>query len=184
MRKLFLLLLLCALLFPVAAFGASFMQQPQTPASTQTPKPPTVSPCADSAFQNFDFWVGTWIVRDQKGNEIGRSEITKVAAGCAVLESWKDGNGVPGTSLNYFDKKSGKWNQHWVGGNGEALHLSGTREGRKMILSGLRMMPKGQQLDRIVWTLLTDGRVQQEWSISTDGGQNWQKSFDGFYSRQ
>ncbi len=178
-----ILFLLCAL-FPAASFGESLNQQPQTTASTQATAKPQPSPCAAPAFQNFDFWVGTWVVKDQKGNEIGRSEITKVAAGCAILENWKGGDGTPGTSINYFDKKSGKWNQHWVGGGGELLHLSGALENKMMTLSGTRVTLKGQLLDRISWTLLPDGRVQQQWDISTDGGQNWKKSFDGFYSRQ
>jgi len=177
------LFLLCAL-FPVASSGESLSQQPQTTTATQATAKPQPSPCAESEFQRFDFWVGSWVVKDQKGNEIGRNEITKVAAGCAILENWKGSDGVPGTSINYFDKKSGKWNQHWVGGGGEVLHLSGTLEDKAMVMSGTRVTPNGQLLDRISWTLLPDGRVQQEWNTSTDGGQNWKKSFDGFYSRR
>jgi hypothetical protein len=64
------------------------------------------------------------------------------------------------------------------------LHLSGSFEKQTMSLSGERQMPKGRVLDRISWTHLPDGRVQQEWNISTDGGQTWKKTFDGYYSRQ
>lgn len=190
MKKLLFVVLLCAL-SPNASLGKlSSQQQPQQPATTATtpaPAQPPVAaanPCGAPTFGQFDFWVGTWVVKDQKGNEIGKSEITKVAKGCAILESWTGGDGVPGTSINYFDKKSGKWTQHWVGGGGEVLHLSGALEDKAMVLSGIRVTPKGQIIDRISWSLLADGRVQQEWNISTDGGQNWTKSFDGFYSRQ
>ncbi|HKP73868.1 MAG TPA: hypothetical protein VJT82_13075 [Pyrinomonadaceae bacterium] len=182
-----LVLLLCAL-FPVSSFGEVLSQQQQPAAaatpSTQTAKPQPANPCDASAFRDFDFWLGTWVVKDEKGNNIGTSEITKVANGCAILESWKGGDGTPGTSINYFDKRSGKWNQHWVGGGGEILHLSGTFENQAMTLSGTRTTPKGQMIDRITWTPLQDGRVEQQWNISTDGGQTWKKSFDGFYSRQ
>jgi hypothetical protein len=183
-------LLLCVLLLsPDASFGKHSNQQQPPPAATaatpQTPAPqPASNPCVAPAFRQFDFWVGKWVVKDEKGNEIGRSEVTKVANGCGVLENWAGRDGIPGTSINYFDKKSSKWNQHWVGGGGEVLHLSGTLEDKAMVLSGVRVTPKGQIIDRIKWTLLTDGRVQQEWNVSTDGGQNWTKSFDGFYSRQ
>jgi hypothetical protein len=71
-----------------------------------------------------------------------------------------------------------------VGSGGMVLHLSGTLDDKVMVLSGVRVTPKGQIIDRISWTPLTDGRVQQQWNISTDGGQNWTKTFDGFYSRQ
>ena len=192
MKKVFpaLPLLLCALLCPDASLGKSSRQpQQQQPATTATPQTPAqppaaANPCDAPSFRQFDFWVGTWVVKDQKGNEIGRSEIAKVANGCGILESWTGRDGVPGTSINYFDKKSGRWNQHWVGGGGEVLHLSGALEDKAMVLSGVRVTPKGQIIDRINWTLLPDGRVQQEWSISTDGGQTWTKSFDGFYSRR
>jgi hypothetical protein len=190
-KLLFPLLLLCAfLLSPVASFGKHSSQQTQQPAPAATTQTPAqtpaaaVNPCNADAFRQFDFWVGTWVVKDEKGNEIGKSEIRKVANGCGILENWTGRDGVPGTSINYFDKRSSKWNQHWVGGGGEVLHLSGTLESGAMILSGIRVTPKGQLLDRISWTHLTDGRVQQEWSVSTDGGQTWKKSFDGFYSRQ
>jgi hypothetical protein len=187
MKKLLFVILLCAL-SPDASFGKlSSRQQPAatTTTTTQTPaQPPVAKPCDASEFRQFDFWVGTWVVKNEKGDEIGKSEIRKVANDCAVLESWTGRDGTPGTSINYFDKRSSKWNQHWVGGGGEVLHLSGTLEGGTMNLSGIRTTPKGQIIDRISWTLLKDGRVQQEWNISTDGGQNWKKSFDGFYSRQ
>jgi hypothetical protein len=185
-----LLLSLCAM-SPVASFGKlSNGQQQQPPAANatpQTPAPPPATlpnPCVEPTFRQFDFWVGKWVVKDAKGMEIGRNEITKVANGCAILENWTGRDGIPGTSINYFDKKSRKWNQHWVGGGGEVLHLSGTLEDKAMVMSGIRVTPKGQIIDRISWTVLADGRVQQEWNISTDGGQNWTKSFDGSYSRQ
>ena len=189
-KVLFPLLLLVCALSPNASFGNLLSRQQQPPATTATPQttaqtpaaPP--NPCAESAFRQFDFWVGKWVVKDAKGMEIGRSEITKVSNGCAILENWAGRDGIPGTSINYFDQKSSKWNQLWVGGGGQVLHLSGALEDKMMVLSGIRVTPKGQTINRLSWTLLTDGRVQQEWNISTDGGQNWTKSFDGYYSRQ
>jgi hypothetical protein len=188
MKKLLFVMLLCVL-SPAASFGKlSSQQQPPAATTTATPQaptqPPAAKPCDAPEFRQFDFWVGTWVVKNEKGDEIGKSEIKKVANDCAILESWAGGDGLPGTSLNYFDKRSGKWNQHWVGGGGAVLHLSGTPEGQTMILSGIRTTPNGQIINRISWTLLKDGRVQQEWDTSTDGGQNWKKSFDGYYSRQ
>lgn len=188
-----LLLLLCALSSPDAAFGklsSRQQQQPSAPSATpQTPSQPpaaaAVNPCDAPSFRQFDFWVGTWVVRDQKGNEMGKSEVTKVANGCGIREIWNGGVGSnSGTSLNYFDKASGKWHQDWIGSGGVLLHLSGALEDKAMVLSGTRVTPKGQIVDRISWTLLADGRVQQEWNTSTDGGRTWKKSFDGYYSRQ
>jgi hypothetical protein len=181
-KLLFLLCVLC----PVAVAGEVLPQQTPPPATTQTPPPqPPPNPCVAPDFRQFDFWIGTWVVRDQKGNEIGKSEITKVSGGCAIRENWNGGiSSNAGTSLNYFDRSDGKWHQLWVGGGGGVLHLTGAFEKQKMTLAGERTTPRGRIRDRIEWAALPDGRVQQEWNISTDNGQTWQQSFLGFYSRQ
>ncbi|MDQ1559991.1 MAG: hypothetical protein QOD32_3051 [Pyrinomonadaceae bacterium] len=187
MRKLISLLLLCVLCLVANAAAGEVLPPQQTPrATTQTPPPPLpASTCAAPDFRAFDFWLGTWVVKDQKGNDLGKSEITKVSGGCAIRENWSGGVGQnTGTSLNYFDRSDGKWHQLWVGSGGGVLHLSGSFEKQKMTLSGERDSSKGRIRDRIEWTALPDGRVQQEWHMSTDDGQTWTTAFLGFYSRR
>jgi hypothetical protein len=50
-----------------------------------------------------------------------------------------------------------------------------------MVLAGERASGDGPVLDRIRWRHLSDGRVRQEWTTSTDGGATWRRAFLGFY---
>lgn len=150
------------------------------PARAQTP-PPVGCPAA--VHHQFDFWAGKWIVRDSAGKQVGTSDVTVEASGCALVEHWKDNGGVKGASINYYDPGTQHWNQLWVGGRGGILHLSGALQGNAMVLTGERETAKGHVNDRITWTPLADGRVRQEWVISTDGGSTWQTAFDGYYQR-
>ena len=36
-------------------------------------------------------------------------------------------------------------------------------------------------INRVTWSLLDDGRVRQHWENSSDKGETWTTSFDGFY---
>jgi hypothetical protein len=42
---------------------------------------------------------------------------------------------------------------------------------------------KADMVDRVTWTPLPEGKVQQEWEQSVDGGKNWKSAFLGFYER-
>jgi hypothetical protein len=137
--------------------------------------------CADPAFRAFDFWLGSWVVRDSTGAQVGTSRITRVASGCGLREEWMGASGYRGTSLNYYDPKDDTWHQDWVGSGGLLLHLSGGLEDNAMVLTGERNGEDGPVLDRIRWRRLADGRVRQEWTASTDSGATWQRVFLGFY---
>lgn len=154
--------------------------------SASSPAADTVSTrCAGSALRQFDFWLGRWTVRDRDGTEAGRSEITRVSGGCAILERWEGADGVRGTSLNVYDRKAGRWSQLWVGGHGLVLRLQGGREGDSMVLSGRHRTPDGRVvLDRIRWTPLAGGGVRQTWEMSRDGGATWTLAFDGRYAHR
>ena len=89
--------------------------------------------------------------------------------------------GAPGKSLNFYEPGNQQWHQVWVGGGGGVLRLDGKFENGRMTLVGHRRNP--QNLDKIEWTPLPDGRVRQYWTTSQDGGVTWQETFKGFYSR-
>ncbi|HSR42289.1 MAG TPA: hypothetical protein VLL48_08960 [Longimicrobiales bacterium] len=36
-------------------------------------------------------------------------------------------------------------------------------------------------MDRITWTPLSGGRVEQRWDLSSDGGESWETVFRGIY---
>jgi hypothetical protein len=149
--------------------------------TSPTARPPA---CEGATYRQFDFWLGEWSVADSSGNPAGRSQITREANGCAIREVWTGAGGMTGTSINYFDRADSAWHQLWVGGGGMILHLKGTIEEGAMTLVGTRTTPKGTVRDRIRWTPLADGRVSQEWSVTSDDGATWTQVFLGFYSRQ
>jgi hypothetical protein len=48
----------------------------------------------------------------------------------------------------------------------------------------LRSVGDAQNVQRISWTRLEDGRVRQLWEATTDGGKTWTIAFDGLYKRR
>lgn len=137
--------------------------------------------CASPPYRAFDFWLGEWVVRDSAGQDIGRNRIRRVAGGCGLLESWTSARGSTGTSLNYYDPKTGRWTQVWVGESGVRLRLEGGKRGDSMVLEGTRTRGDTTLHDRITWTPRDDGSVEQRWEISTDGGRSWEVPWRGFY---
>lgn len=59
--------------------------------------------CAGPEFKQFDFWIGSWSVKNPAGKEIGGNEITSVSTGCALLEHWTGATGVTGVSISNYD---------------------------------------------------------------------------------
>jgi hypothetical protein len=163
-------------LFLVMSCGFAFVIAAPTP----TPAPPA---CVAPEFRQFDFWIGHWKVTNPQGVQVGTSEITRVSEGCAVREQWQSARGQGGTSINYYDAADKQWHQDWVGGDGTILHIHGGLKGGIMVLTGEAASPKGPYLNRITYTPLPEGKVKQEWSISTDGGKTWQISFLGTYEK-
>lgn len=165
---------------------AGHAQQPQTP-----PPPPTDpdgfgpigASCAADGYRAFDFWLGEWTVENANGNVVGSNTISRISNGCAVLEHWVNGAGIPGQSLNHFDATTGSWHQRWVGGNGAILEISGGLEGESMVLAGERQSANGPVHDRVTWTPMEDGSVRQHWQVSQDGGETWTDAFLGIYKR-
>jgi hypothetical protein len=165
---------LAGLLFAVPA-----NMLPATPAAAQQ----TEQRCTAPEHHQFDFWIGRWTVSNPQGQTVGSSHVSRVSGGCAVLEQWQAAGGPPGTSINFYEPKTGKWNQVWVGGGGLILRLVGTFHDGAMELDGTtpRQTPQGQVLDRIRWTPQDDGSVEQLWLVSDDDGATWRPIFRGTY---
>ena len=142
-----------------------------------------IEACSGPEHRQFDFWLGEWQVSDTAGSVVGTNDITRVANGCGLNETWIGENGNNGTSLNWYEPATGEWHQLWVG-PGYYLRLSGGLENGSMVLSGVRETSEGSVVDRITWTPLDDGSVRQHWEVSSDGGSSWQTLFDGLYTRR
>ncbi len=139
--------------------------------------------CCDTHHGQFDFWIGEWNVFDTMGNQIGESKIMKTENNCLVLEKWKGGSGVTGTSMNFFDSSDSTWNQLWVDNTSSILRLKGHFVSGKMILKSEGI--KGQKLDiyfnQISWFKNQNGSVTQVWEIIDKDGQLLRLLFKGIY---
>lgn len=142
--------------------------------------------CKGAEHRQFDFWIGDWIVTDVKGDTVGTNRIQSISDGCALLEQWLSSGGVSGTSINFLEPGTGRWNQLWIGGRAMILRLEGGLEDRVMELTGTskRKTASGTVLDRLRWTPASDGSVEQLWLVSSDDGATWRDLFRGTYRQR
>ncbi len=141
--------------------------------------------CIDPHYQDFDFFVGEWDVRDADDKLVGTNSIVKILNGCAVSENWLSVGNNAGVSYNFYDSALDRWHQTWVDASGGVLYLEGGLVDGSMVLSGER--PAKNNLTtyhRITYTPLEDGRVKQHWQGSRNQGKTWDDVFLGFYSKK
>lgn len=168
----------------VCLFAAlNFVLLPSAAAQESNEATGTHEACSAPELRQFDFWLGDWTVTDASGKRVGANTITRVARGCGLHENWRGASGGAGMSLNWYEAGTDLWHQVWVG-VGTYLHLKGGLEGGNMVLRGERQADGATVLDRITWQPLEDGRVQQTWDVSRDGGRSWQSVFNGTYTRK
>jgi hypothetical protein len=165
----------------LAAIAALLLAVAPCPQSATTP----TKACDSAVFRQFDFWVGTWEVRNAAGKVVGRNAITAEQQGCVLIEQWTSADGNTGMSMNYYHPQSGHWKQNWVGG-GIILEMSGGLKDGSMVLQGPSRQVDAEHLTllRGTWTALPDGRVRQHFVESEDQGKTWKEWFDGYYTKQ
>jgi len=151
--------------------------------------PPEAAPataCAASEYRQFDFWLGHWNVTSD-GVPAGTNEVRSIHGGCALQENWLGAGegGISGTSLNAYDRATGRWRQTWIDSSGTLLQLEGGLVDGVMVLAGEQPGAVGGRSvrHRISWTPGPDGGVNQRWEASYDGGNTWSLLFDGLYQR-
>ncbi len=139
-------------------------------------------PCADAAYEQFDFWLGSWIVHGADGTHSGENRIEKSADGCRLDEHWTSSQGGGGFSINFYDPTLERWQQLWVSANG-VIDIEGGLVDGSMVLEGeIRYRSNGASNGfRGTWTELEDGRVRQFFEQQVDG--EWQPWFEGFYTK-
>ena len=142
-----------------------------------------VHPCRTGPSRQFDFWLGDWDVT-AFGTPAGTNRVVSEVDGCVVAEYWMGAGGVPGWSLNMYDSETNSWHQHWVAAGGLNLFLTGSLQGKSIVIAGPRQQPNGATvIDRIAYTPLPGGEVRQFWDISSDGGETFPVvTFDGLYA--
>ena len=142
--------------------------------------------CCTEKHNQFNFWEGQWEVKDEKGKTLGYSTISFVQNHCVLKEEWSNSTSAyTGTSYNFYNSKSNRWEQLWLDNQGEVLKLSGQFLDGKMILTSQTANYETQQeekVNRITWTPLQDGRVKQEWNTISANGEAT-LIFKGFYEK-
>ena len=164
----------------IALLGAMF-----THVSAQEEKKPCA--CCEEEYRQFDFWVGDWNTYGPKGQLVGTNNIVLMQDNCVIQENWRsEGFPYTGTSYNFYDAESKKWNQVWVDNQGGHLKLSGGFKGGSMILmSAAQEDEEGTvTFNRITWTPNEDGSVRQFWELVTRNEPETKVLFDGLYKKK
>ncbi len=140
--------------------------------------------CPGPEYHLFDFWIGDWDVFSG-GAKAGENSIKPILDGCVLQETWTGSAGGKGTSLNYYNPSTHKWNQYWVWQNGRPLGvMEGEFKDGQMTLGSAVIGPDGKKIHhRITWTANADGTVRQLWETSANGN-DWAVAFDGLYKKK
>ncbi len=117
-------------------------------AEAQTTKVPT---CDAAEFHQFDFWAGSWQVRSGD-KTVGYSRIEPTLNGCALIENWYGVDGDIGKSINFYDRRTGRWRQVYIGINWNIDYSGSAHDGGMQFATGDT---------RLTFTPLADGSVRQ-----------------------
>lgn len=135
--------------------------------------------------RQFDFWIGEWDVFNLQGQKVGTNVIQRISEGCGVLENWTDGFGGEGKSLNFYDPRTGKWYQYWIGLDGVPTRFSGTYKDGALRYDGEPLTNNGvQNLSRLTFFNLDANTVRQFAEQSKDDGKTWSVLYDFKYVRK
>jgi hypothetical protein len=138
------------------------------------------TPCASSAYRQFDFWSGDWDVvdTDRPSAVIAHARVELILNGCVLHEIYEAADGHKGESFTLYDISRNTWHQTWVTDAGYLLTIEGNLRGQAMILEGTDRLQDGKPRQvRGEWRLEGD-RVHEVASRSTDGGATWTQWFD------
>lgn len=143
-------------------------------------------PCEyDSAFRQFDFWIGEWDVFNPAGQKTGTNTIQTLTDGCLLLENWTGSLGGTGKSINFFDSGKKQWRQIWVGSNGRVSEFYGQRVDNVMDFFGESKLPDGRiGKNRLRFFMMDADTVRQLAEFSEDDGKSWQVTYDFRYVRK
>lgn len=139
--------------------------------------------------RQFDFWIGEWEVYNNAypNHRVGSSLIENVSGDCAILENWQAFNNAnSGKSQNWYDPKTQKWTQLWIGSAGGAIYFTdGEYRDGAMRFKFTQPDAKGTlQPGNFIFYNLGPNKVRQYNEVSNDGGKTFQVSYDLLYIRK
>jgi hypothetical protein len=145
------------------------------------------TPCnTDSAYRQFDFWIGEWEVYAKNGKKAGDSKIELILDSCIILENWKSANSFnglyyAGKSFNTFNSVTKQWQQTWVdNAGGTTEFLEGHYQEDKMIFK-TKPFPVSKDtlaIRRLTFFNLGPDKVRQYSEISKDNEKTWSPEYD------
>ncbi len=135
--------------------------------------------CEDVAYQEFDFWLGTWDVY-ANGQLIGANRVTKILDGCAIEDNWKSIGDFSGKGINTYDATKGIWKQVWIDNLGQIIYFTGKYDNGNMTMNGQVHDENLNELKYYRITLINNnnGTVRQVWEVHTKEQQEWEVVLD------
>ena len=142
--------------------------------------------CKLSQHGQFDFWLGSWQVKDAKEEKLlGTDSIEKSLYGCAIEEHFHDTSDGEGKSFSFFEPRDGLWHHTYLDNAGAVLQLSGGFEDQQMRMTGTVLFPGSSNsiMIRITWKKVETNKVRMYQESSSDTGSTWKLDYDLMYVR-
>ncbi len=141
-------------------------------------------PCDAPVYNQYDFFVGNWVVTHKDGTPFATDVVTKELKNCTVWERW-NGSKIHGLGYSGYDAVNHKWIQAFFGDDGSVALFEGHHHPNGLLFTG-RDYPKPGvvELNKVDFRQLAGGVVEEYWVSSTDGGKTWKLAFDGFFHRK
>lgn len=149
--------------------------------------------CDTAAGHQLDFWLGEWDLTWTGGQggtpegETGRgtNTITRTLDDCVIEEQFRM-PGFEGMSVSVFATRTNDWRQTWVDSQGGYIALRGGMIDRRMELRTQPFTnPAGdEQVNRMIWTNVTQDSLDWTWQRSLDGGVHWEDTWLIHYVRR
>ena len=152
-----------------------------------------------SGVRDFDFWIGSWKVRNRRLVErlAGSDEWEEFDAE-VVARFLMDGlgnedefrtdhdGGFIGMSFRFFDPVEKRWSIYWADSRRSGVldpPVFGTFEGDIGIFEGEDLFDGRPILVRFTWSGITTPTPRWEQAFSADGGETWEKNWDMDFTR-
>lgn len=140
--------------------------------------------CGTAIYRGLDFWVGEWAIYDEDRVRVGTNRVAKTPDGCAFVETWTGALGDGGRSLNYYNDRTGRWRQVWIGDTGGVVEQDGEVVAGELRLQGEMVKLDGTRVpNRQILAMTGSGRLRQRAEVSPDGGRTWIPQFEFTYVR-
>ncbi|MEP7029175.1 MAG: tetratricopeptide repeat protein [Candidatus Eisenbacteria bacterium] len=138
--------------------------------------------------RQFDFWIGDWEVRDNRGGQVvvGASHVEKILGGCVIFENWSGGLGGSGKSFNAWNPELRCWQQNWMDDSGSVSNFTdGHSNDGRLVFVAEKLGADGKPFrNRLSFFDLGPDQVRQFSEQSTDGGATWTVVYDFNYLRR